>query len=59
MLSILNKMRLIKSNNKERKKMSLQNFKILDKLGEGSFAKVYKAQRLTDNKIYAIKQVKI
>ena len=37
--------------------MSLKDFEIIQKLGEGSYAKVYKALRLNDQKIYAIKQV--
>lgn len=37
--------------------MSLKDFVMMQKLGQGSFAKVYKAQRITDNKFYAIKQV--
>lgn len=37
--------------------MSLKDFQILSKIGQGSFAKVFKAQRIVDNKIYALKQV--
>lgn len=37
--------------------MSIQNFTILEQLGQGSFAKVFKVIRKTDNKIYALKQV--
>lgn len=39
--------------------MSLKNFTIMEQLGQGSYAKVYKVLRQTDNKIYALKQVKI
>ena len=37
----------------------MENFKILSKLGEGSFSKVYKVQRKIDNQIYALKKVQI
>lgn len=37
--------------------MSLKDFVILEKLGQGSYAQVFKAQRITDQKIYALKQV--
>jgi serine/threonine protein kinase len=37
--------------------MSLRDFVIMEKLGQGSFAQVYKARRLTDQKLYALKQV--
>ncbi len=37
--------------------MSLQDFVILEKLGTGSFASVYKARRLIDQKIYALKKI--
>lgn len=39
--------------------MSLRDFIIMDKLGEGSYAKVYKARRLADQKVYALKQVHV
>lgn len=39
--------------------MSLTDFQILNKLGEGSYSIVYKAKRLTDGLIYALKIVKI
>jgi NIMA (never in mitosis gene a)-related kinase len=39
--------------------MTLKDFQILQKLGQGTFAKVYKAHRLSDNKLYALKQVSI
>lgn len=39
--------------------MSLNDFEILAKIGEGTYSTVYKARRLSDNQIYAIKKVKI
>jgi NIMA (never in mitosis gene a)-related kinase 1/4/5 len=39
--------------------MSLTNFELLTKIGEGAYSVVYKARRLSDSKIYAIKKVKI
>jgi len=39
--------------------MSLKDFHILAKLGEGAYSKVYKVQRISDNQIYALKRVKI
>lgn len=37
--------------------MSIANFEVLEKVGQGSYASVFKVRRLTDNKIYALKQV--
>ena len=37
----------------------LQDFIPIRKLGEGSFGTVYQVRRLTDQRIYAMKQVKI
>ena len=37
--------------------MSLKDFVIIDKLGTGSFASVYKARRLIDQQIYALKKI--
>lgn len=37
----------------------LANFKILDRLGDGSYSSVYKAMRIQDNKVYCIKKVKL
>ena len=37
----------------------MENFEILEKLGEGSFSTVYKAKRKLDNQIYALKRVKL
>jgi NIMA (never in mitosis gene a)-related kinase len=38
---------------------TIQNFQILQKLGEGAFSTVYKVKRLSDNEIYAMKKVKM
>lgn len=35
------------------------NFVFLGKLGEGSFGSVYKAKRISDAHLYAIKKVKV
>ena len=37
--------------------MSLKDFTIIKKLGQGSYATVYQVRRLTDQKLYALKQV--
>jgi NIMA (never in mitosis gene a)-related kinase len=39
--------------------MSVKDFQILSKLGEGAYSTVYKALRGEDNQIYALKRVKI
>ena len=39
--------------------MSLSNFEVLSKLGDGAYSTVYKARRLTDGCIYALKKVKM
>ena len=39
--------------------MSLKEFQILEKLGEGAYSSVYKVKRLTDNEIYALKKVRM
>ncbi|OMJ71631.1 hypothetical protein SteCoe_30097 [Stentor coeruleus] len=39
--------------------MSLDNFQIITKLGEGAYSTVFKVQRHSDLKIYALKKVKI
>lgn len=36
---------------------TLKSFNVLEKLGEGSFASVYKVQRIDDKKLYAMKKV--
>lgn len=38
--------------------MSIKNFTILSKLGEGSFSTVFKVLRITDGLNYALKKVK-
>ena len=38
--------------------MSLSEFEILGKLGEGAFATVFRVKRKSDNQIYALKKVK-
>ena len=37
----------------------MENFEILEKLGEGSFSIVYKVRRKIDNQLYALKQVSL
>ena len=37
----------------------MSDFKIIKKIGEGSFGKVYKVKRISDQKIYAIKTINI
>ena len=39
--------------------MLQQNFEILNQIGTGAFSTVYKVKRRTDDKIYALKKVKI
>lgn len=39
--------------------MPLSDFKVVESLGKGSFASVYKVMRKSDNKLYALKRVKI
>lgn len=41
------------------KQMSLKDFVILSKLGEGAYSSVYKVQRVADSQIYALKKVKM
>lgn len=38
---------------------SIKDFKILSKLGEGSFSQVFKVKRLSDGLEYAMKKVKM
>ena len=37
----------------------MQNFEIVNTLGEGTYSTVYKVMRLSDQKLYAMKQVKM
>ena len=37
----------------------MENFDIIEKLGEGSYSTVYKVKRKLDNQIYALKKVKL
>jgi NIMA (never in mitosis gene a)-related kinase 1/4/5 len=39
--------------------MSLKDFEILSKIGEGAYSKVYKVKRLSDQETYALKKVPI
>lgn len=39
--------------------MSLKEFVILSKLGEGAYSSVYKVQRIVDSQVYALKKVKM
>ena len=37
----------------------MENFEIIEKLGDGAYSVVYKVKRKQDNKIYALKKVKL
>jgi len=39
--------------------MSVSDFEIIAKLGEGAYSSVYKVKRVIDNAIYALKKVKL
>ena len=39
--------------------MSLKDYEILDKIGDGAYSIVYKVKRLTDQMIYALKKVRL
>lgn len=40
-------------------RMSMNDFEIMAKLGEGAYSSVYKVKRLVDESIYALKKVKL
>ena len=37
----------------------MENFKIIDKIGEGAYSTVYTVKRIEDGNLYALKKVKI
>jgi NIMA (never in mitosis gene a)-related kinase 1/4/5 len=39
--------------------MSLKDFTILEKLGEGAYSTVYRVERIIDGQIYALKKVRL
>ena len=39
--------------------MSVSDFEIIAKLGEGAYSSVYKVRRVIDQAIYALKKVKL
>ncbi len=39
--------------------MTLEDFKVLARLGSGVYSSVYKARRIIDDQFYAIKKVKL
>ncbi len=39
--------------------MSLKDFEIVAKLGDGAYSTVYKVRRVEDGQIYALKRVKM
>lgn len=39
--------------------MSIKDFEVISKLGDGAYSSVYKVTRKEDNKIYALKRVKM
>lgn len=41
------------------KKSSINDFKILKKLGEGSYGKVYQVQRRDSKEVFAMKEIKV
>jgi hypothetical protein len=46
-------------NNIGLKLMSLRDFAFLSKIGEGAYSSVHKVRRISDNQLYALKQVTI
>jgi len=39
--------------------MSLNDFQINEKLGEGAYSSVYKVKKISDSTVYALKKVKL
>ena len=39
--------------------MSLKDFQVMDKLGEGAYSSVYKVKRISDSQTYALKKVRM
>lgn len=39
--------------------MSLAEFEVISKLGEGQFSNVYKVKRVEDSQVYALKKVQL
>ena len=39
--------------------MSLADFSVLTKIGEGSYSSVHKVRRLSDGEVYALKKVRL
>ena len=39
--------------------MSLNDFQLIEKLGEGAYSSVYKVKRMNDSQIYALKKVRM
>lgn len=39
--------------------MSLRDFVVLNKIGDGAYSEVFKVKRISDGKHYAIKKVKM
>lgn len=39
--------------------MSISDFKILEKLGDGAYSEVFRVLRISDGIVYALKQVKM
>ena len=37
----------------------MENFQIIDKIGEGAYSTVYTVRRIEDGNLYALKKVKI
>ena len=43
----------------QRKVSQIKDFEMIKKIGDGSFAQVFKVKRYSDNQIYALKKVKM